>query len=133
MNRYVNFRELTSDISELMKLISDEILSRESNSIPKDFIEVTEAEIIDKTFFGRELPVAMDYRQCKVDGIWLTLTCYLYKDNTGVAHCANLANKKFRWFRFGCKHSFTIKEISRNYHEYSCKICGHKENIDSGD
>lgn len=76
-------------------------------------------------------PSAVEYRQFNHEGKYYSGHLFHFHRGTGVAY---LWNGEHNWYEFGCDHKMEhTANLGNCYNQYTCKICGFTENIDSSD
>lgn len=119
------------------------------NHPPPNLREVDEAEIVQRSPFLSYHHDFETYKQVLADKPgggqeWLSLHLLLYHDGTGIGMTKDHQNKRVRWFRFGCEHTYRgldqkecaergIYHAGRCYHVSECTKCHHVRAVDSSD
>jgi hypothetical protein len=109
---------------------------------PPNLREVDEAEIAQRSPFLTYTPNATDFRQFVVPAAngapeHVSMTLFLYYDQTGVGLVRDYWAKRIRWFRCGCAHTYI--EESRpagnrsGEHVDRCTKCGFRRCYDTSD
>ena len=112
------------------------------NYAPVGFHEVTEKEFAQSGFFTYPFE-ANEYRQLLYDQNGKPLTkdtpilsirLFFHSDNQGFGMSTDYWAGKVRYFRFGCEHEYEhTKKLGNCYNQYTCKVCGHVNAVDSSD
>lgn len=117
-------------------------------NLPKGWRRVDENDFCHSKFFSYS-PAYTMYRNDVQDkspeaqarygsphGTWYHGFYYHYHDGTGVFINSVYRNGKYEveFFRFGCDHRYEhTARLGNCYNRYTCKECGHVNDVDSSD